>query len=445
MELTRAVRRSALQERILLRLAGAPARTITALADDLNASRPSVSRSLRSLRQQELVHRGKVGWELTHAGKAEAQRISAELMKAGKRLRSVTTQSLAPFRRDLLDDRSVSIAGLAAKQIADMVRPFDWVAQSGLHQVVESITRDFAPFKQYEDLIGRLSHRELIGAVQPLLEAEERNASLLWEAMTSLHLAPYEQFAKHNNLLLSSAVDNVLAIRQVDLAQLAERLTGTVDLSWAPAQLTAVSESFASLYREQIERLARTIQPPSFDVAVARLSVPAATVSYYTNSVRSLVEAETGEDLSPLASIGAVEAGDEFLDELLMELDPDFVEMRRGSWHALNAGGPDRLRHAGASQRELLRQVLRYFVPDFELPKESRGGPQIKPRLKTVLHRSKSDAEFVDAVTKALVIYYEQLNKFTHENEKHEESLRALLRTGEGLLRFILANTSACR
>ena len=66
----------------------------------------------------------------------------------------------------------------------------------------------------------------------------------------------------------------------------------------------------------------------------------------------------------------------------------------------------------------------------------------MKARVRIVIGESKSDAEFADAIAKAVLSYYRQLNKYTHHNMKHEESLRAALHTGEGLIRFILSKVN---
>jgi hypothetical protein len=173
-----------------------------------------------------------------------------------------------------------------------------------------------------------------------------------------------------------------------------------------------------------------------------RITVPTATVAYYADSLRDLVEAEIGKDISALPDQGFEEFGDQSLDHLLCEINPDFVEMRHGCWSALYMGGPDRLRHAATSQRELLTQLLQHLVPGAQLPAEKRQGPQVKARAEAVVGASENDAEFIEAVSKAVLSYYSQLNKYTHHNIKHEESLRALLHTGEGLIRFILSKTT---
>ena len=87
MPMKSASRRSLLQVRILLRLKQGPARTISELAVAVGARRPSVSRSLKTLRNDELVEDGRNGWTLTLAGEEEAKRCNQELSRVADSLR----------------------------------------------------------------------------------------------------------------------------------------------------------------------------------------------------------------------------------------------------------------------------------------------------------------------------------------------------------------------
>ena len=84
--MTSASRRSRLQVRILLRLAQGPARTVSELAEAVGARRPSVSRSLKTLRNEMLVERRLNGWILTLAGEEEAKRRNQELFRVADSL-----------------------------------------------------------------------------------------------------------------------------------------------------------------------------------------------------------------------------------------------------------------------------------------------------------------------------------------------------------------------
>ena len=234
-------------------------------------------------------------------------------------------------------------------------------------------------------------------------------------------------------------MDNVLALNQSNLANLNKNMSTIGSIARALPRLSEVTSSFGRLFAEQSSPW---LNQPPLHLERARIEsmvLPTVTVERYTESLRWLDETETDTLLHYLPT-PADGLDDEGLDPLLDEIDPVFVKMRQGSWQALQAGGVDRLRHAAVSQRELLSQLLRRLAPDTALPEDARGKPSIKARARVILGGTRSGAEYVDAVAKALFESYNQLNRFTHQNETHEASLRAILRTGEGLILFILAS-----
>ena len=185
-----ASRRSLLQVRILLRLEQGPARTVSELAVVIGARRPSVSRSLKTLRNDKLVERRRNGWTLTSAGEEEAKRRNQELSRVADNLRrtfkgvaslelmkagNLIPQSLVGGVVDGVLAKtmgSTSIAALASANLGRLpdvvthsVVPGDMVAQS-LAQLAETqrtlwgvipLFRDFLrtnpeKARQYEDL-----------------------------------------------------------------------------------------------------------------------------------------------------------------------------------------------------------------------------------------------------------------------------------------------------
>jgi hypothetical protein len=282
-------------------------------------------------------------------------------------------------------------------------------------------------------------------AIKSLLYAQERNGALLSQLSASVYIFGIEEIARKNHLYLASAINDALAIRQTEFIQLAEQVQSSFDFSWVSTDLAKVNRSFEQLFRQYIEQIEvpRLVTP--LPVLTENIVVPTGTVAYYTGSLHSFIDADTMTDVPPLADQGFRELGDQSLDDLLYDLNPDFVEMRQGAWSALQGNSPDRLHHAGTSQRELLRQLLEQLVPHDSLPEENRQGSQIKARVRIALKTSESDAEFIQNLSKAIERYYSQLNKYVHHNKKHEESLRALLHAGEGLIRFILTKVNSGR
>lgn len=439
----REYRRSMLQVEILLQLEEKPANTITELAERVGSLRPAVSRSLHTLKEQDLVCRNRSGWYLTEVGQTEAAAAKAMLVDMREKLQSVAARTSEVWSRvgvfseitKTFEEASAFKAAALGKQIVDLTKAFSpsslFVTESPIFDIVKAYNE---PSVRISNAIGN--------AIKPLLDAQESNRALLSQLTASFHSLEIEEIARQNNLYLASAINDTLAIRQVEFSQLAEQIRSTIDFSWVSTDLANINRSFEQLFRQHIEQIDLPRFNTPWAVLTENIVVPTATVAYYTGSLHSFVDAETMVDVPPLADHGFEELGDQSFDDALYDLNPDFVEMRRGAWMALFSNSPDRLRHAGTSQRELIRQLLEHLVPHNLLPDGGRQGPQIKARIRIALNTSESDAEFIEDLSGAIERYYSQLNKYVHHNKKHEESLRAIMHAGEGLMRFILAKMS---
>ena len=133
-----ASRRSLLQVRILLRLEQGPARTVSELAVAVGASRPSVSRSLKTLRNDRLVARRRNGWTLTLTGEEEAKRCNQELSRVVESLRrtfkGVASVELMKAGNSLSESL---VGGVLAKTMASTsLAPFPSATLGGLPKVV---------------------------------------------------------------------------------------------------------------------------------------------------------------------------------------------------------------------------------------------------------------------------------------------------------------------
>lgn len=99
-------RRSFLQVQILIGLQEAPAKTITEIAERIDALRPSVSRSIRSLKEQGFVYRDRQGWHLTEDGLEEARQSEKSMIAAAENLQMIASRNAEiisnSFRKSLL-------------------------------------------------------------------------------------------------------------------------------------------------------------------------------------------------------------------------------------------------------------------------------------------------------------------------------------------------------
>lgn len=440
-------RRSLLQAEILMQLEEKPAKTITELAERVDSLRPAVSRSLHSLKEQNLVYRNRNGWHLTEAGETEATAARTMLVDTAEKLQSMVERTSEVWSRvgvfsEISRAFEKTSAFMAAEVLGNQISELTKTLGASPLVVTQSPVLDM--LKVFDDPPFRISNT-IEAAIKPLLDAQERNGTLLSQLSASVPSFGIEEIARQNNLYLASAINDALEIRQDELIQLVGQAQSSFDFSWVSTDLTNVNRSFEQLFRHYIEQIDIPRLTIPLPMLTENIVVPTGTVAYYTGSLHSFVDAETMVDVPPLANQGFEELGDQSLDASLYDLNPDFVEMRQGAWLALYGNGPDRLRHAGTSQRELLRQLLEHLIPHNLLPEENRHGPQIKARIRIGLKASESDAEFIAVLAKAILSYYSQLNKYVHHNKKHEESLRALLHAGEGLIRFILTKLNSGR
>ena len=480
-------RRSMLQILILIHLQKGPVKTITDLAHAVKFQRPSVSRSMRLLRADGLIEQSDQGWCLTDAGLREAQEAETKLAAMTEKAAKSLTSSIQGLQSvaDLQDARRQQQAALAHLDQANRqdVHRQQQAALEDAHRrqqaarahldqanrqdarrqqqaALEDAHRRQQAARAHLDQANRQdtrrqqqaaledAHRRLLAAreasylkvaeaIKPLAEAQRLNLRLLDKVTEPLHTYSDLAAARDNSLLLSGAMENTFALEQSALANLAKN-TSTIDrLAWAWPRLSEVTRSFGRLFEEQSSTWLTQPSLPLERAQSESMVLPTATVTRYTESLRWLDEAESDTPTRPLHT-PTDDLGDEGLDSLLARINPEFVKMRQGSWQTLRAGGLDRLRQAAVSQREMLSQLLCRLVPDTALPEGARSSPSIKTRAKIILGGSRSGADFVDAVAKALFEFYNQLNKYTHQNEKHEASLRAILQTGEGLIRLIL-------
>ena len=383
-------RTSTLRLTLLHELRTEPATSITALSERVGKLRPSVSRSLKTLREEDLVAYEEREWHITPAGEAEIDR-SMEKLQSG----------MARFQR--------SFAALSSLGPTPLVFPA--LDTSGL----ESISSLLSSFRESTSALRQLSD-PTAGAfgqvLQPLFQAQIENSALAGLALGDRSVPGLSSFLQLYNRDLSSAIDDTLALRHLAITQVADsKLPRLVDFPPVAVHLPAIAASVRALGQEFSLQAASVAKMDHAPLSLA--AAPTATAAY-TRSVRLWFE-----DDSPAAPPQGYPLGDPApaIQAWLTELDPGFAEMHQGAWNALRRGGPDSPRHAAVSMRELLRVVLKRLVPDHEL---SEGGKtRLKARLRKLLGGSESTAEFAASMSLALDGLYGRLNASTHGEASH--------------------------
>jgi DNA-binding MarR family transcriptional regulator len=472
-------RRSLLQAQILAKLAHEPSTSITALAESIESSRPSVSRSLHRLEDLGLVRHENRSWMLTEAGQDESASSSDKLadeteevvVLAGRKFKALSRlkgkdrigQSIYDVPFDYLGSSALgffaiesaaraselSLANLGIGLAQAQTDQFKWTetllaGTARMGGIVDSLV-DLQQDLMHPAMLGVNSALASIGPdlssiMSPVLSAQHQYSTILSMVPDMDWVVDYSEVARQSGLF-TDALDHLINMQHAETMLLTEKASALAALSWVSSSLMSVTSSFEEVFRAEADVLRLAVGDLSVSLAMERLSLATLPVTDYAGSVRYLVEAETSRDTTyePSASKHR-ERDDGRLDTLLSTLDDDFVDMRRGAWEALDSDNPDRLRHAAASQRDLLTQLLRRIAPESEEVDPNQPGSKMKARLRNALKGSESSADFVESVSSAIFTYYQNLNKYTHTNQKHEDSLRALLRAGEGLVEFILVN-----
>ena len=256
-------RRSHLQVRILLRLEQGPARTVTELAVAVGARRPSVRRSLKTLRNDELVARRWNGWTLTLTGEEEAKRCNQELTGAADSLNRTIKgiaavelmQATKPISESLVSGvlaktmGGTSLAPLAERQLAisgAIAQSFAPLAERQL-AISGAIAQSFAPLAERQLAISGaiaqsfapLAERQLAisGAIAQSFAPSREATRNIWGIAQSF--APLAE----RQLAISGAIAQ-------SFAPLVERqlaISGAIAQSFAPLASGAIAQSFAPL------------------------------------------------------------------------------------------------------------------------------------------------------------------------------------------------------
>lgn len=501
-------RRSVLQTQILAHLREAPAPSVSALAEAVGSPRPSVSRSLHTLAKQGYVEQHGRCWHITDAGAAIAEEAVEQLAEtteeiielAGHRFRAVnrlgqgdmltstvekafnmassglldtaissysTTMSDSQMGFGMLSRASQMDFGMLSSSLtettlqslntalglttadmhawsglgtSDIPLPGDGLAEASRAAMVDGLV-DFSGLGGMDAALGVPVN---LGEVAShLLAVQTDYASFLSNIPLSDLTIGYGVIGEQTNLL-ASAIDDTLGLHaNAVLSDLQGHAVN--ELAWIPSSLAAVTGSLADLFHDQVEQLRGGVPRICITDVADRMLLSTRPVAHFVDAARLLIEEENQPDVVETTGHVVGEHDNPRLDALLMQMNPKFVDKRRGSWMALESDNPERLCHAAGSQKNLLTQMIRHIAPEFEVPDDDQPGSFIKARIRQSFGVSKSESDHVKAVANAVYTGYAQFNKYDHTNQTHEGSLRGIMRTAEGLMEIILVHVVAQR
>lgn len=487
-------RRSALQVRIMLQLEQSPAKSITALASKLDVERSSVSRSLHALKEQGVAIHSNQGWRLTEIGADEIPVITqtfTRTLEDTSKIAERATQVILELS-ELSSPDSLRLAagvdGMAGHQelmriakqhqswassMLPRLTAFDTIASISeyMNQIQAMVYPPSLPtvdigmrdlqlaagnVADFRDTLTGTSRQAVADMLRnmsggafsdlarfnatltPLLDTQDRVNDFIRSWTSSIDLVPMVKPWLDNNVLLSHAIDEIRsAYESVGHFGL---LSQTTTYDWIAQGLVDVNQAYGALMNDrfsEFDQVSRILPSVS-----ARIVPPTASVSYFAQSSHEHIRAAMPrDDVQLIASDRREEFGAAPLDDLLMEIDPLLVEKRHGAWTAYNKRGADWIRHASVSQRELIVHLLDKLVPRDTLNKEESDTPRIIQQVKVLFGRRSSDSDYASALGKALQETYRQHNKYTHGDERHVASFRALLHSTEWWLVFILESS----
>ena len=374
-----ASRRSSLQVLILDRLYEGSARTVSEIAVAVGAQRPSVSRSLKTLRNDDIVERTRNGWNLTSTGQEEAKRWNQELSS-------------------VIGHIPLNIGGSVARSVP------------GIRALTQSMSRMRAVSK------SALRTRALVDSIQNGPAAKIRASVLRKEALIdSIQNGPAAKI-RASVLRKEALIDSIQNGPAAKIRASVLRKEALID-SMQNGPVTKMS----------------TPRPP---IATAHIGGMLSTIivnSAQSQRSRAALMPETDR----VASSPALdwENSRDDLKLLLTQLNVDFVDKWQGSWQALMESNPDRLSQAASSYRELIRMVLDKLAPDVEVDR-LRQGSKRKMQVRQVLEGCERD--FAEVMVEGLDKLYSLLSKYAHTSFRNGIAVQGALMAGDGLLLILL-------
>jgi len=137
------------------------------------------------------------------------------------------------------------------------------------------------------------------------------------------------------------------------------------------------------------------------------------------------------------------------LDDILVDIDPLFVEFRRGCWDAFKTKGRDYIGQATSSMRRLVEHLLEKLAPEEEVKKTNyfmineeakteKGRPTRRAKLYYLMGYEKDRAEKIKRLADSLLASYDNLPALDHRPSGRDDFIQGILITIEGLLLSLL-------
>jgi DNA-binding MarR family transcriptional regulator len=465
---------SELRDRILIALSQGPATSIADLARSLNALRPSVSRSIKSLENANLVARKDRILSLTETGRVAVRELEATLTNKARKTSGLYTRILesANNQREKME---VLLTSPQVRAIEDFANsPTAQAMEAFINSPTARAIEDFANSPAARISLSLQNHPALqldaalrnhpalqLGATldvafrnyQPLQAAISAAAHVQAMNLNWLQAWPNASASSWSHLLLEN--NALLSGMMMDLEAIAKAATMP---SFAFGDLVDQTIRSTTTYEAYINDIALSIsQPPRTEVFNLAVITPTETISSMVNSTRGMIESQTtsSEEETPPHATGRVIVYTELYMNLTIQLidglkplGDRFINKWEGAWQTLYSDSKDRHSQVTHSGRELLMQVLAHLAPDSVFSKEeiAKYGVNNKVTRKMRIRRilgssSESPANLIDSFADTLDNMYHVLVGEAHRRDdqiKTDLTVASLLATLGNMLVMLL-------
>lgn len=457
-----------LQRRIIVALDDRPAESVSELARRLATTRPSVSRSLKTLAQRgHVVRRGRA-WSLTEDGKAEMQAIVTTVPRAMR----LAIEQDAAWQRTVGQD--------LARAARTVLGPYDAMSKTlKMFSDIEGVARSIAdsPAAHFAEEMSQLSRGsasaafmtkiptsvlegvDLAGsrAMRTALEGFKSSdlIGLALPSITDLTLAPaftsiLETQRLQTNALLQGAASGVWwhelvadslmptsrIIADISAMPALVEMQRSVDQLLAGPLLAGVHDVVsahaahaATVLGDLTPRL--TLESSAF---IREFSLPARGTATFVSGARDLLTPHEEETTSRPMMRGLPR-----LEGLIGAVNEEAAEEWRAAWNALEHQGPGWSRGAAHHGRESLRLVLASLAPDTEVPRDSDARITQRARVMYILNgRRETLRDWAIAQAQAVRSTYDALAAEAHSPRLDPLGLAAILEASGSLLQLLL-------
>lgn len=276
----------------------------------------------------------------------------------------------------------------------------------------------------------------------PLIELQQQLARSILPIIETQEMAdalsrPFKVFTEQIKKNMQIPLVPVLARMTIAADQLGQRMVPDIDLGPVFANVSfltkfqnRLSDSLKNNLFISVSSFGTFLKEATVNPAISNAAIHNAStsVSDGLTSLTHLIKEDT-DVLAEGVPVSPALVGKEQIDVLLAKINSDFVQIRKGAWHAFKSDSPDKNRQSAHSMRDLINQILSTLAPG---KNKTRG-----QRLRMILG-SKTEARLLDSLVTVVDSIYARLSALSHTNNNRDLSLEFALATSQNILVYVL-------